>query len=151
MFFDCHIQLNPEYVNTERESYDFFNLIGDIGGILEMLTVIWGCFVYPFTDMRIMALVTNRLYHVSSKTSELAKDLTQLNADKKCKNKHSMRNTGEINLHVPGYLSWEFLRYKFYKFLCCGCCDHKNRKFHLYLECTKMGFDNFVKDIDLVN
>jgi len=65
MGISAHFSLNPDFKTIERETYGFFTYVGDIGGIHASLILIFGSFAYPFSAIRMNALLTNRLHHIS--------------------------------------------------------------------------------------
>ena len=74
-FFSAHMLLDPDVRTTERETYSFFDFVGDIGGLTEFLLMFFGYLAKPFSSMRIKALLTNRLHHVSQQTRNLSKSI----------------------------------------------------------------------------
>jgi hypothetical protein len=67
-FYSVHFHLNDDIIFTERATYDLLDLISDIGGTYEFLGTLFGLFTYQFANMRLSALMTNRLYHVIDET-----------------------------------------------------------------------------------
>ena len=55
-----------EVQHTDRTSYDFLNLMGDLGGVGEFLVIVFKLCAAPFAIIRIKAIVTNRLFHLSA-------------------------------------------------------------------------------------
>jgi hypothetical protein len=64
-FFSIHLLLDPDIKTTERNTYSFFAFVGDIGGLTEFLLGFFGYLAKPFAMMRMKALLTNRLHHVT--------------------------------------------------------------------------------------
>lgn len=60
------IQLNMDIQHIDRTTYDFLNMMGDIGGIIQILIVIFGFIASPFAALKIKAILTNRLFHLSA-------------------------------------------------------------------------------------
>lgn len=64
--FSVHFHLNDDIVFTERATYDLLDWISDIGGMYEFLVTLFGLFTYKFASIRLKALMTNRLFHVTA-------------------------------------------------------------------------------------
>ena len=52
--------------HTDRTSYDVLNMMGDVGGVLEILLAVFKMIASPFAVLRIKAIVTNRLFQLSA-------------------------------------------------------------------------------------
>ena len=74
-FFSVHMLLDADIRTTERETYSFFAYVGDIGGLTEFLLMFFGYLAKPFSQMRIKALLTNRLYHVTQHTKNISQHI----------------------------------------------------------------------------
>ena len=51
---------------TDRISYDILNGMGDVGGVLEILLLLFNMMAYSFSIIRIKAIITNRAFRISS-------------------------------------------------------------------------------------
>ena len=60
--------MNPDVTTTERTTYDVLDMISDIGGLLEICKVVFGVIAVKFSQVRLKALLTNRLFELSEKT-----------------------------------------------------------------------------------
>ncbi len=60
-----HYLLDPDLDQTERETYGFLDFVGDIGGLIDFLIISFGFLAHPFASMRMKALLSNRLFHVT--------------------------------------------------------------------------------------
>jgi hypothetical protein len=58
--------------NIARETLDIFTFLGDIGGLLDLLILIFGYFLMPFAEKRMEALLTNRLFHLTGDKTALS-------------------------------------------------------------------------------
>jgi len=58
--------LNSDIKYTDRTSYDFLNLMGDVGGVLEILRLACNMIAFSFSVLKIKAIVTNRLFRLSA-------------------------------------------------------------------------------------
>ena len=63
-------QLSMDIEHTDRTSYDFLNMMGDVGGVISILTITFGFLASPFAILKINAILTNRLFHLSSQNME---------------------------------------------------------------------------------
>jgi hypothetical protein len=63
--FGIEIMLSPDIGRNDRETYDLLSYLGDLGGLVEILKILLGAFAFPFSGLRLQALLTNRLYHIS--------------------------------------------------------------------------------------
>ena len=95
MSFDLHLSLDSQKI--QRNSYSIFDLFSDVGGLLVIIKLFFGCIAMPFSRMRVEALITNRLYHMGGEKN------------------------GDIKIDIPDYLTWNLLRYKVF-----FCCRNKN-------------------------
>jgi hypothetical protein len=41
-------------------------MLGDVGGVLEILMVMFRGFAYPFAILRMKAIITSKLFHLSA-------------------------------------------------------------------------------------
>ena len=56
------MQMGKQQVFVSRETYTLFDLAGDIGGAGELIFIIVKVFVSVFSDVKLKALISNRLY-----------------------------------------------------------------------------------------
>jgi hypothetical protein len=57
--------MNEHIQYTDRTSYDMLNMMGDVGGVLEILLVMGRLLSTSFASYKIKAILTNRLFHLS--------------------------------------------------------------------------------------
>ena len=62
--------MNLDIYKTDRSTYDILDLIRDIGGILEILSVIIYFLAGNFSKLRLKALLSNRLYQLNTDIRE---------------------------------------------------------------------------------
>jgi hypothetical protein len=117
-FLGLEFSLNKDTETTERATYGVLDFLGDIGGLAELLQIAVGWFLFRLSNMRLNALMINRLYHVSSTDSEMKNllDRMQTSAGKNS-NKLIKRPNGDIALGVPKFLDFEMAAFKI--FFCC--------------------------------
>jgi len=61
-----HFALDLDITHTDRTSYDFLNMLGDVGGVLGILLTIFGWISSPFAIFRLKAILTSRLFNLSA-------------------------------------------------------------------------------------
>lgn len=139
-FISLHFLLDQDMRLTERQTYSFLAYASDMGGLKEFLLTFFGVFAYPFSTMRMKALLTNRLHHVPDDQVGSLDALKEQGAVKQ-------RGTGEIEVGVPMWLDWQYCRY----YLAC-CCQQRsrNKSMRQYSEIIELGHQNFQMNLDIV-
>ena len=66
-YMSIDFDLNMDIMHTDRATYDLLDMLGDVGGVMEILTTGFGLLASPFAILRIKAILTNRLFHLSSR------------------------------------------------------------------------------------
>ena len=80
-FFSVHFHLNDNIVFTERATYDLLDYISDLGGMYEALATLFGLLTFKMANIRLKALMTNRLFHLKEETAGLM-DISHLQHSK---------------------------------------------------------------------
>jgi hypothetical protein len=57
--------MSYDMMTINRETYDFLKWMGDIGGMITIFNVALAFFATRFGALRMKALLTNRLYHLT--------------------------------------------------------------------------------------
>jgi hypothetical protein len=74
-FFSMAFALSPDINQIDRTSYDLLNLLADIGGLLEILSILLRMMALPFSRIRLKALLTSKVFIFSNslglKTDEI--------------------------------------------------------------------------------
>jgi len=106
-------EVNSDTRITDRVTYSAIDLFGDLGGVVELCKMLVGFFAVRFSQMRLYALITNRLYHLSYDSRSLIDDLG------KDSNSHYLRRrpNGDTEINVPTWLDWGLCRNKY---CCCA-------------------------------
>jgi hypothetical protein len=65
-FFSMAFILNPDIIQIDRTSYDLLNLLADIGGLLEILSILLRMLALPFSRIRLKALLTSKVFIFSN-------------------------------------------------------------------------------------
>ena len=106
-FMSIEFDLNMDIEYTDRTSYDLLNWMGDVGGVFETLFVACNVLAYFFSIFKIKAIVTNRLYRLSSENQKSIFGPIQL-SDNQLKDYFLSKSaTGETLISVPHNLLWE--------------------------------------------
>jgi len=108
-FYSVHFLLNNEVTQTERETYDMMAFLSDIGGTVEIIGLILGALVFPFQDLRVRALMTSRLFHLTKSRGEIANEMKRHASMRNINQKLDFRPTGEVEVNVPVYLDWQLV------------------------------------------
>jgi len=56
-----HFECNLDVMHIDRTSYDFLNMMGDVGGVLEILNISFKILVSSFALLRIQTIFASRL------------------------------------------------------------------------------------------
>ena len=104
-FINVYFKASPNIKMSDRQTYDILNLVGDVGGFIEMLKIFFGLFVGQFSRLRMKALLTNRLFYSSHATRSLESDFDI--SRNKTANKLREKRSGEKEIDVPFLLDWE--------------------------------------------
>ena len=67
LFYTMHFSVSNEVVEHVRKVYTFFNLLGYIGGLLEIIILIAGLLVAPWAEFVYIEKALQLLYHLKSK------------------------------------------------------------------------------------
>ena len=52
-YMSVHFELNMDILHTDRTSYDLLNMAGDVGGVIEILKIVFTLFASKFALLRI--------------------------------------------------------------------------------------------------
>ena len=63
MIFHLFLYLQPEGVFHKREVYNSLDLIGDLGGVMEVFSVFFGLFLLPISKFAFILNATKILFH----------------------------------------------------------------------------------------
>ena len=111
-FMSFDFMLNLDVVYYERKSYDFLDLFGDLGGLMSILTMSVSGVAFHFAKIRINALVTNRMNHVTEDNKKEIFGRHDL-SEKEMKDHNLYKSEfGQTKVEVPSNLLWNYLRYK---------------------------------------
>ena len=69
MIFQMLLYLQPQGVNHRREAYNSLDLIGDLGGAMEVFIVVFGLFITPISKFAFILKATKMLFHARTTDS----------------------------------------------------------------------------------
>jgi len=69
-FIETHITLEPEEVDHSRRIYGLLDFFGDLGGVLEIIMVSFGFFLFPISEHSFYMEVIKNLFFARSKHGE---------------------------------------------------------------------------------
>jgi hypothetical protein len=69
--FSMNFQLSSDINYIERNTMDILTFLGDIGGLYGLGISVFGTLFVPFAQKRMDAILTNRLFHLSTKQQDL--------------------------------------------------------------------------------
>jgi hypothetical protein len=65
-FFSVHFTLNTDIQMIDRTTYDFLDMIGDCGGVLEVFLILFSMLAHPVSLKQLKAHITSRMFVLSS-------------------------------------------------------------------------------------
>jgi hypothetical protein len=147
-FFSAQFELSQEIAHIDRQTYDLFDMASDIGGVLEILQIIFGTFTMYFSGLRLKAFLTNRLFVLGQSERNANMRNSMLIPTKDLKKNNLLKNTdGTIRVDVPFFLDLQDLVF----FLLPPCCCRKQKmRFAEYSKVVGRGYDDVVADLDIV-
>jgi len=63
------LQLNPDAINYERETYNILDWLGDIGGLFDALRIIFGLLVAPVASYALRVSLVSTIFTRATATS----------------------------------------------------------------------------------
>ena len=60
--YNANVYLSSNNIKYDRKTYDFLDLLGDIGGVTEIVTLFFGFFMLPITEHSFTLLAAKRLF-----------------------------------------------------------------------------------------
>jgi len=67
--YKIYVGMNDKYLLHRRESYIIFDVLGDLGGVLEFLVFFFGMIMLPMSEYSFNMSAFTKLYLVKSKVS----------------------------------------------------------------------------------
>jgi len=126
-FMSMDIELSLDSLLTDRSHVGILDLFGDIGGLLEIVTVMCGYLAYKFSKIRLDSIITNRLYHISDDNKDFQKAMKlDKGAVNDCDSPLRTRPNGDIEVDVPHLLGMKI----FWNKIC--ICKKRNKNLDSY-------------------
>ena len=72
--YDFHLSMDGQQIS--RQTYGILDLFGDVGGLFELFKIFFGFIALPFSQIRMAAFLTNRLFHQSLKSGGALTEIT---------------------------------------------------------------------------
>ena len=66
-----NVFLNEEGVNYSRDVYNILGVLGDLGGIVEVIMIIFGFFLFPISEHSFYLKAARMLYYARTKDDKL--------------------------------------------------------------------------------
>jgi hypothetical protein len=114
------------------------DFLGEVGGLVDILRLIFSFLVASFADQRIIAILTNRLYHISARSKEITDKMPHAEFT----NKLRTRPSGDVEIAVPFFLDLETFLYKL-------TCKH-SKSHRAYDEALSLGKQNLFNELDVI-
>jgi hypothetical protein len=131
---EVQIFLDNTQIDHERTIYNFLDLVGDLGGVMEIFTLALGIFIFPLSEFSFLLKAISILYLARTEDQGLLEEMEPRNKHGKQKSKNlkegvpeTLKGTSaakEAGLHKPIKLSFGNSIYLFFlsKFERCSCC-----------------------------
>lgn len=142
-----NVFLNEEGVNYSRDVYNILGVLGDLGGIVEVLMIIFGFFLFPISEHSFYLKAARMLYFARTKDKtlfqepndpELSDKLEKYMDPEKFANISNSKLKQEIEKHHIIRLSIcnnvKLFMANILNRLCCTCCWRKKEKFQRLYE-----------------
>jgi hypothetical protein len=89
-----YVYIQSEAISHRREVYNSLDLIGDLGGVVEVFLVIFGVFLYPISKMAFILKAAKMLFHARTSDQTMFKK----KGPKNFKNKEIKTEISEIKM-----------------------------------------------------
>ena len=120
------VGIGSSRVEHTREAYTILNLVGDLGGVLEVFLVLLGIFIYPMSEFSFYLKAMERLFLAKIKSPDF---FINVNPEKKKRNKN-MKHTMPDKLKGTEFEVSKELHYpiklRFFKILKMFCLSKIN-------------------------
>ena len=63
--------MDDQYTVNKREVYNFFDLLGDLGGIQDIIIIVCGFFLFPVSEFSYNLKALSKMYLVNTESEEL--------------------------------------------------------------------------------
>ena len=74
VFYKAIVDLSPEGIYYERDAYNVFDFIGDLGGVSGIITTLFGLLCYPYALFAYNLRLSKELYRARTKDKGMFHD-----------------------------------------------------------------------------
>jgi hypothetical protein len=106
---------------THRVAPDIFDYLGDVGGLNEIIFVVFGLLINDLSSSRTYAILMNRLFHLTDTLDDGDQALRELSNDPRLLKKGE-KDFHAVELIPPFFLD---LRIIWHRFICFKFCPKK--------------------------
>ena len=71
--FRCSLFLQKESILHKREIFNFLDLIGDLGGVIEVMVLIFGFIFFPISQQSFIHKLTKLMFKARTSNSDIFK------------------------------------------------------------------------------
>ena len=71
MMYNIVLILGQTGVAHSRRKYGLFDLLGDLGGVLEVIMIIFGMFLYPISEHSFVIKAANKLFFARTNRNDV--------------------------------------------------------------------------------
>jgi hypothetical protein len=65
------LKLSQEGMYFERDAYNFFDFVGDLGGVSGIITTVFGIICYPYAEFAYNMRISKELFRARTKDKEM--------------------------------------------------------------------------------
>lgn len=69
--YQCYVYLKNEQVKHTRAVYGLIDLLGDLGGVTEVIMLVFGFFLFPVSEHNFTIQATKKLFYASTSDNNL--------------------------------------------------------------------------------
>lgn len=137
LLFQSQLYLAPEQVSHNRKVYDINQLLGDLGGITGVLTLILGFLISPISEASFIMMSAKRMFLVRTKHNELfEKPATKKSIGKHVSCCHEYKHNRVINLKTKDRIC-VYIQNILGSAFCCQRCWPNHKKLTMLFDCTQ--------------
>ena len=86
--YDSDVFLAPDVVFHTREIYNIFDLLGDLGGVSQVIGIVFGFIFLPMAEHKFILDATGKLYLARTSQEGLFQKQTETKKEKKKQHKY---------------------------------------------------------------
>ena len=85
LLYETYIQLKNDSITHVRETYRLIDILGDLGGVIEILMLVLGTFLFPISEHSFILKALQKLYLARTRDKQLLELDDQIKIDYKVK------------------------------------------------------------------